>query len=814
VDKGILMNKIESILDQNKKLSKNIEFIYDIQGSDGIYSEIPDTISPKLKNALQSRGIEKIYSHQAEAWELSQQKKNFAVVTPTASGKTLTYNIPVMEEIMKDKSSKAMYIFPTKALSQDQMNELHDLIEVLEEDIKVFTFDGDTPADARKAIRKQGNIIVTNPDMLHQGIMPHHTKWMQFFQNLKYVVIDEMHIYRGVFGSHLTNVIRRLKRICKFYRSNPQFIFCSATIANPQRHAEALLEDQVHLIDKSGAPVSPKKIIFYNPPVVNYELGIRASYIGEAKKVTHHLIKNGIQTIVFALSRLNVEVLTKYLKDYFENDRESMAEKEKIAGYRGGYLPKRRRAIEKGVRDGYIKGIISTNALELGIDIGSLDAAVLAGYPGTIASTWQQIGRAGRRGKTAIGIFIARSSPIDQFLIKNPQYFLGGSPEHARINPDNLMILIDHIKCSSFEFPFEENESFGKVKWEDLEEMLKFLTEGGILHKSGNRYFWSEDVYPAGAVNLRQIPKGNFVVVNTDKDNKIIAEVDYSAAAMTIYPDAIYMESGQQYIVDELDWDGRKAYVRKTDSDYFTDSIDYTNVKVLSEDEKRKSRHEDVFIGEVQVVTRVVGYKKIKFYTNENTGYGKINLPDLEMVTSAYWFTIPQHIIETLPYSKADCVDGIMGISKAMHYVAAMILMSDAHDIKNSVGDKSFEWFAMNKITERGIYTPETPDSPSKKINPEDLNNFQPTIFIYDNYPGGIGFSPLLFDSHENLVENTKKLIETCPCENGCPSCVGPASEVGMNSKQIALDILKMLVSKSISRQEKKHLDGSKYYLN
>ena len=808
------MMKIENILENDKKLSNNIEFVYNIEGADGEYQEIPETISPKLRQAIQSHGVSQLYSHQVKAWKLSQEGKNFAVVTPTASGKTLTYNIPVLEEINKNKSSKAMYIFPTKALSQDQMNELHDLIEVLEEDIKVFTFDGDTPADARKAIRKQGNIIITNPDMLHQGIMPHHTKWMQFFQNLKYVVIDEMHIYRGIFGSHLTNVIRRLKRICKFYRSDPKFIFCSATIANPAQHAEKLLEDKVWLIDQSGAPISPKKLIFYNPPVVNKELGIRASYIGEVKKIAFHLIKHNIQTITFALSRLNVEVLTKYLKDFFEKGRESIAEKEKIAGYRGGYLPKRRRAIEIGVREGYIKGIVSTNALELGIDIGSLDAAVLAGYPGTIASTWQQIGRAGRRGKTAIGIFIARSNPIDQFLIKHPQYFLSGSPEHARINPDNLMILIDHVKCASFEIPFEEDENFGTVKSNDMAELLKFLVEGGILHKSGTRYYWSEEVYPAGQVNLRQIPKGNFVVVNKDKENKIIAEVDYSAAAMTIFPQAIYMESGQQYIVDELDWEGRKAFVRSTDSDYYTDSIDYTNVKVLAEDEKRKALHEDVFIGEVQVVTRVMGYKKIKFYTNENTGYGKINLPDLEMVTSSYWFTIPQHIIEILPYSKADCVDGIMGISKAMHYVAAIILMSDTHDIKNSVGDKSFKWFAMNKITERGIYSPQTLDSPSRKLNPEDLKNFQPTIFIYDNYPGGVGFSPLLFDSHETMVKNTKKLIEKCVCDNGCPSCVGPATEVGMNSKQIALDILKFLISPIVEKKVDKHLDGANYYMN
>ena len=810
------MNKVENILKKTKRINDNIEFTYEVKGKDGIFSPFPENLNSKIKEALQQKNISQLYSHQAESWELANQGKNYAVVTPTASGKTLTYNLPVLEEIIKDKSSKAMYIFPTKALSQDQMTELHELITLIEEDIKVFTFDGDTPADARKAIRKVGNIVVTNPDMLHQGIMPHHTKWMQFFQNLKFVVIDEMHIYRGVFGSHLTNVIRRLKRICKFYRSNPQFIFCSATIANPGRHAERLLEDKVHLIKESGAPISPKKIIFYNPPVVNIELGIRASYVKETKRIANTLIKNDIQTIVFALSRLNVEVLTKYLKDSFESNRESMNKPECIAGYRGGYLPNRRRAIEKGVKNGEIKGIISTNALELGIDIGSLDAAVLAGYPGTISSTWQQIGRAGRRGKTALGIFIARSHPVDQFLMKYPEYFFSSSPEHARINPDNLMILVDHIKCATFEIPFDEGEKFGGVKWDDLEEILKFLSEGGILNKSGNRYFWSEDVYPAADVNLRQIPKGNFVVVNTDKNNKIIAQVDYSAAAMTIYPEAIYMESGQQYIVDELDWSGRKAYVRKTDSDYYTDSIDYTNVKVLSDDEHRKSKQVDIFTGEVQVVTRVIGYKKIKFYTNENAGYGKINLPDLEMATTSYWFTIPQYVIETLPYSRSDCIDGIMGISKALHTIAAIKIMSEHRDIHDSVGDKSSEWFAMNKITERGIYTPATKDTPSMKLNPEELVNFQPTIFLYDNYPGGIGFTPLLFDSHEELLENTLRLLQNCECKNGCPSCVGPSKEVGMNSKKIAIDILKLIVSDKIKSSESTelHLSQQNHYLN
>ncbi len=787
-----MINPIEELLNQ-KELRENIEYVHRITGSTGKTTNFPDNLLPEIKAVLQRRGISSLYAHQAEAWQYAENQQDFAVVTPTASGKTLTYNLPVLQEMINHPSSKALYLFPTKALSQDQMNEIHELITLLEKDIKVYTFDGDTPANARQAIRKQGNIVVTNPDMLHQGIMPHHTKWMQFFQNLKFVVIDEMHIYRGVFGSHMTNVIRRLRRLCKFYRSDPLFILCSATIANPKEHAEKLIEKPVQLIDQSGAPLSPKTIYFYNPPVVNKELGIRASYIKQTRYLANLLIQKKIQTIVFALSRLNVEVLTKYLKDDFESDREALAQPEKIAGYRGGYLPNRRREIEKGIREGTIRGVISTNALELGIDIGGLDAAILAGYPGSIASTWQQFGRAGRSGQQAYGIFVARSNPVDQFLMKYPDYFFSRSPEHARINPDNLMILVDHIKCAAFELPFEVDETFGTVGWEDLKEILKFLVEGGILHRSGDRWYWSEDVYPAADVNLRRIPEGNFVVVETDNRNKTIAEVDYSAAAMTIYPDAIYLASGEQYIVDELDWDGRKAYVRKTDSDYYTDSIDYTNVKVLSDDEKRESGVVTVFKGEVQVVTRIVGFKKIKFYTMENVGYGKINLPDLEMATTAYWFTIPEYALKQLPYSRAEIIDGILGISQALHSVATLKIMSEAHDIHRAVGDKSSEWFAMNTITERGIYTPATPESPSHKLNPDELTKFQPTIFIYDNYPGGIGFTPLLYDSHEELLKNTLQLISTCTCPDGCPSCVGPANEVGRKSKQIAIEILALV---------------------
>jgi len=772
-----------------------IEHVEKVPAKEGLYSPLPSDLHSSIQDALKKRGISRLYSHQALCWQKARERRDFVVVTPTSSGKTLCYNLPVLDRIIRDPGSRALYLFPTKALSQDQMKELHDLTEGSGQDVKVYTFDGDTPSSARAAIRKQGHIVVSNPDMLHQGILPHHTKWMHFFQNLRYVVVDEMHAYRGVFGSHLANVLRRLKRIAAFYGADPMFIFCSATIANPGEHAERLLEKPVELVDENGAPSGAKTLIFYNPPVINKELGIRASYIKQARKIAGYFINEGRQAIVFALSRLNVEVMTKYLKDDFESSRESMGEAEKIAGYRGGYLPKRRREIEKGIKDGQIRGVISTNALELGIDIGSLDVAVIAGYPGSIASTWQQLGRAGRRGTESLGVVVGRSDPLDQFLMKHPEYFFSRSPEHARINPDNLLLLVDHVKCASFELPFSEGDSFGKIGPEQLTEILKFLQEGGILHKNGKRWYWAEDVYPAVAVNLRRGPEGNFVVVDTSRNNRILAEVDYSGAPMTIYPDAIYMADGDQYIVDELDWDGRKALVRPSDSDYYTDAIDYTNVKVLQEDDLRESGPLQIFMGEIQVVTRAVGFKKIKFYTMENVGYGNINLPDIEMATSAFWFTVPQTLLDRLPFSRADIIDGVLGISRAIHSIAILKIMGESHDLHRSVGDKSAEWFAMNTVTERGIYSAPDENNASVRLDPNSLESFQPTVFLYDNYPGGMGFSSTLYRSCEDLLVDSWQLVKNCSCQDGCPSCTGPGAESGTNSKTVALKILQECIA-------------------
>lgn len=786
--------QILDFIQSHPDLAPHIEYVHHIPATEGEYDDFPADIDSRIIHSVKARGILQLYSHQRKCWRLIREGKHVVVVTPAASGKTLCYNMPVLQSILTEPGSRALYLFPTKALSQDQVAELNDVVGIMNEPIKVYTFDGDTPQSARQAIRKQGNVVVTNPDMLHQGILPHHTKWISLFQNLKFVVIDELHTYRGVFGSHVANVLRRLKRICEFHGSSPQYICCSATIANPKKHAEALTELEMSLIDKSGAPRSEKFFAFYNPPVVNRPLGIRSSYINEARKLSSVLLHHDISTIVFALSRLNVEILTKYLKDEFESGLETLASGEKVAGYRGGYLPNRRREIERGLRSGELKGVVATNALELGIDIGSLEAAILSGYPGTIASTWQQAGRAGRRDRPALAVLVARSNPLDQFLINNPNYFFGSSPEHARINPDNLPILVDHLKCAAFELPFQKGEVFGNVLAKDVNDILEFLQEGNVVHLDGNQWHWMEDVYPAVNVSLRRIEKGNFVVVKHGDESKIIAEVDYTSAITTIYPDAIYMTNGREFIVDELDWDGRKAIVRETDSDYYTDAIDYTSVKVLDEFENRQAGKIDVSLGEVQVTTRAVGFKKIRFYTMENVGYGNINLPDVEMHTTACWFTLPDRLLKTLQHSRSNIVDGILGLANALHYISALNLMCTVFDIHRSVGDKSAEWYVRNVFGSRGIYS--TPDGKhdERELESTTLSRFQPTIFVYDNYPGGVGFSQQLFDSHEVLLQQTLSLISRCQCENGCPSCVGPAKEVGEKSKIVSVEILKLLL--------------------
>ncbi|HCE01825.1 MAG TPA: helicase, partial [Acidobacteria bacterium] len=709
--------------------------------------------------------------------------RHVVTITPTASGKTLCYNGPVLSHILQDHSTRALYLFPTKALAQDQLAELLTLTARLEEhaSIGAHTYDGDTPQDARRAVRGRAHLVLTNPDMLHSGILPHHPRWAKLFENLRYVVIDELHAYRGVFGSHLANILRRLKRVCAHYGSAPVFICSSATIANPKELAEGLTGEAVELVARNGAPRGEKIFVLVNPPVVNPQLGIRRSYVAETRRVATMFLKRRLQVIVFAQSRLLTEVLTTYLKDAC---RRLPGGAEAIRGYRGGYLPVRRRDIERGLRAGTVSGVVSTSALELGIDIGALDVCVMAGYPGTVAATWQRAGRAGRRNTRSAAIMVASSGPIDQFIVQHPDYFFEGSPEHALINPDNLQILLDHIKCAAFELPFAPDEQFGQ---EDLQAVLGLLREEGFVDLVDDAWHWMHESYPADAVSLRSVSSDNFVVVDVSDETTIIGEVDFSAATSTLFEQAIYLVEGKQYQVDRLEFDRRKAYVRPVDSDYYTDAITYTKVTVLEEFDRLHALRdapgavadlEDADAaagchGEVHVVSRVVGFKKIKFYTNENVGSGELDLPEQEMHTTAYWLQLSRGLVDSLPFAGDDRRDGIVGLGFALRQVAQLLLMCDRHDIGLAIHGEESRQVAMRAST-----------------SPPTAEEEEPTIFVYDNYPGGIGFSEPLFGLHYRLLADTRALIERCPCESGCPACVGPVGETGPRAKAVALALL------------------------
>ncbi len=719
---------------------------------------VPEEMDPRLGEALAGAGIKELYRHQARAWEIIRSGNNVVVVTPTASGKTLCYNLPVLDRLLAEPDARAMYLFPTKALAMDQLHEFQGMVEALGSDIRAFTYDGDTPKDARRAIRERANVVLTNPDMLHAGILPHHTRWAKCFERLRYIVLDELHYYRGVYGSHLANLLRRVGRICEFYGSKPQFICSSATIANPRELAEALIGERFELVDDNGAPSGEKYFIFYNPPVVNRRLGIRRSYLHEARRLAIEFLDRGQQTLVFTNNRLATEVLVTYLKD--------AAAKlgllpEAVRGYRGGYLPRERREIERGLREGRIRAVVSTNALELGIDIGSLDVVIMAGYPGAVASTWQRAGRAGRRQTTSVAVLVASSAPLDQYIIEHPEYFFGQSPEHAHINPDNLELLLSHLKCAAFELPITDGEKFGR---HETGEMCRFLGDLGFLHHSGNAWHWTSDTYPADAVSLRAVTSDNFVVIDTTGENKVIGEVSFPAALTSLHEKAIYLHEARQYQVERMDYEARKAYARRVDCDYFTDAIDYTQVKELDRFEALPVNGALAAHGEVRVNTQVVGFKKIKFYTLENIGAGNLSLPEQEMHTTAFWLHFPEAFLARFPdLTPTEKQSGLVGLGNALRAVAALLLMCDPRDL--------------------GVALTETPGG----------EHYEPNLYLYDNYPGGVGLSAPLHKMRERLLRGAAELLAACGCEAGCPSCVGPAGEVGARGKEAAARILERL---------------------
>jgi DEAD/DEAH box helicase domain-containing protein len=752
---------LERVLEEFRRdpaISANVAHWQVVPASPARHAPFPPFLHPALRGALARRGVEQLYTHQVAAIEAVHAGRGTVVVTPTASGKTLCYNLPVLDAILREPETRALYLFPTKALAQDQMAALHGLITDLGADIKTHTYDGDTPANARRLIRSAGHVVVTNPDMLHTGILPHHTKWIKLFENLKYVVVDELHQYRGVFGSHVANVLRRLRRICQFYGSSPLFICCSATIANPGELAARIVGEDVALVDDNGAPTGAKHLIFYNPPVVNPQLGLRASSILEARKLASRLLASDVQTIVFTRSRTSVELLLTYLS----GDATAKKRRENtLRGYRGGYLPNQRREIERGLRDGSVRGVVATNALELGVDIGSLEAAVLTGYPGTVASTLQQMGRAGRRAATSLAVLVASSNPLDQYIVTHPDYFFGRSPESGLVNPDNLLILANHLKCAAFELPFGDDDAFGLPHGE-TQELLALIEEDGLLHHAAGRWHWTSDGFPAEAISLRSASSENFVIIDdVPGAPRIIGEVDRVSAPTLLHDEAIYFHEGEQYQVERLDYEEKKAYVRHVAVDYYTDANLAFAIKplaVFAEDDAAGARRAH---GEVMLTYQPTMFKKIKLYTHENVGSGRIFLPEEELHTTAYWLTLPAPAAPVAADGADggapafDAQAGLLGLSHVLAQVAPLFLMCDPHD--------------LGAVAE--LKSPHTG---------------APTIYLFDKYPGGVGLSERLYELHPRLLRAAAETVARCACPEGCPSCVGPRAEVGAHGKASA----------------------------
>lgn len=824
----------------------------------------PDDLHPLIKDALAGQGIGSLYAHQAEAYWKLKEGNNIVVVTGTASGKTLCYNLPVLDSLLRDKEATALYLFPTKALSQDQYAVLKYLIEYIEasrgnrvpspntlEEIKFAIYDGDTPLSARPKLRNQARLILTNPDMLHTGILPHHTGWAQFFQGLRFVIIDEVHTYRGVFGSHVANVIRRLKRIAKFYGSEPQFILTSATIGNPDELGQRMINEPVILIDQDGAERGEKHFLIYNPPIIDKSLGLRRSAIQAGVSLAEDLLTYQLQTIVFSRARRTVEIILTYLREqaasfYADNTKQRHNAEEIIRGYRSGYLPGQRRRIEQGLRRGEVRVVVATNALELGIDIGGMEASLIVGYPGTIAATWQQAGRAGRGEKPSLAVLVASPNPLDQYLAQHPGYFFGRSPEHGMINPDNLLILLGHIRCAAFELPFYRGEIFGSISPSDMQELLNYLQAEGVIHPSGDRYFWMSDTYPAQNISLRSASTER-VLLQAENENEYaerslqtIGEVDASSSIWMTHPGAVYMHEGTTYLVQNLDLENKVAILKPSNVDYFTEpreEVTVTQVEKLAENNVPGGTRA---YGEVKVRSQVIGFRKIRWHTNETLGSENLDLPPSELSTTGYWLALADetvaklkdeglwsnvpndygptwkkqrelarardgfrcqicgaseggsehHVHHKIPFrmfesaEQANQLANLITVCNSCHrkIETAVRIRSGLAGLAFTIGNLA-PLFLMCDSGDLGIHS--DPHS--------SLADGKPAIILFDMIPGGIGLSQRLFEIHEELMKRGLELVEACDCEDGCPSCVGPGGEGGSGGKREALALLKVL---------------------
>ena len=727
----------------------------------------PRTVDPRLRAACRERGVTTLYTHQAHCYQRARAGCNVVLVTPTASGKTLAYNLPILQSCLEDDAATALYLFPTKALAQDQRHELSALLKAANLPLPAFTFDGDTPGALRTTVRAEGRLVITNPDMLHAGVLPNHPKWARFLRALRFVVVDELHTYRGIFGSHLTNVVRRLRRVSAFYGASPRFLCCSATIGNPRQLAQRILEQEVELIDDNGAPAGERHFVLYNPPLVDRSQGIRRSVVLEAQAVATRLLLHGVKTIVFARSRGRTELIASYIRDALgrdHDDRDARAGSAdgsiRVAAYRGGYLPRERRTIERGLRAGELAGVVATTALELGIDIGDLDASILAGFPGTIAGSWQQAGRAGRRTGTSLSLLIASASPIDQFIIRHPQYFFERSPESGWVDPDNIYVLLDQLKCALFELPFADTElaaadtgpappgavlqpAFGH----EVGALLRHLEQSGTVRHTAGRWYWADRAYPAEHVSLRTSGAANVVIVEQRAGTRrAVGEMDLPSAKTLLHDGAIYLHRGAQFIVDRLDVVNRRCYVEPADGSYFTEAVVQSELKILQRDLEREGAGLHLLLGDILLRREATKFRKLRFRTHENLGYGEIDLPPEEMHTRALVLCFPPAtaagawLAQCGEAQRSFIVDRL-GV--LVRNVAPVFLLCDPHDL--------------------GVAT---------RLRDPELEC--PAVYVYDAHPGGSGLAEGLHQRVAQVLAGCRELVAACECVAGCPSCIGP----------------------------------------
>ncbi len=835
-----------------------------IPGKKAQFEPFPPGIHPILKEALEAYGIHSLYTHQSSSIEAINRGENVVVVTGTASGKTLCYNLPVLDHLLNDPEATALYLFPTKALTQDQFSVLKSLLTQIAASgdtenlppiaggaIKCAIYDGDTPVNVRSSLRNQARLILTNPDMLHTGILPHHTGWAQFFRGLRFVVIDEIHTYRGVFGSHVANVIRRLKRIAKFYGAAPQFILTSATIGNPDELGRRMIDEPVTLIDNDGAEKGEKHFLIYNPPIIDKSLGLRRSAIQAGVNLAEDLLAYNLQTIVFSRARRTVEIILTYLREQSTgvNSDKSLHKgdvNEIIRGYRSGYLPGQRRAIEEGLRKGDVRVVVATNALELGIDIGGMEASLMVGYPGTIAATWQEAGRAGRGENASLAVLVSSPNPLDQYLAQHPDYFFSRSPEHGMINPDNLLILLGHLRCAAFELPFSDGEVYGGINASEMQELLEFLQGEGVIHRSGEKYFWMADKYPAQNVSLRSASTETVllqVAANEAERGSLavtIGEVDGSSSYWMTHPGAVYMHEGTTYLVKDLDLEHHIAILQPTNVDYYTEPRQEVLVQQVEKLAEVEIPGGSKAYGEVQVTSQVIGFRKIRWHTNETLGNENLSLPPSELLTTGYWLSLSDetvgklkdeglwsnapndygpnwprqrdlarardgfrcqvcgtpegdkahHVHHKIPFRMFDNAEqanqlvNLITVCNSCHrkIETAVRVRSGLAGLAFTLGNLA-PLFLMCDIGDLGIHS--DPQS--------SLAEGKPAVILYDLIPGGIGLSERLYDIHLDLMKRGRELVESCGCDDGCPSCVGPGGEGGLGGKRETLALLKEL---------------------